>query len=284
MPTAEPNTEPLAPRTGWGALHLFCRLGGSFDADAVRAAAAAARDQGVQVVAVALLGHKADLGFVALGPDLWSLQAFQRAVREAGLVPVASYVSLTEVSEYAAGVPEAMKEARLYPQLPPEGMRAFCFYPMSKRRSADYNWYSLDFESRKELMMGLLVEWHMRQFPEQVIEKDDVARAGRQAGVSPLEPDDVFGPPTEGSRPGPDPYSGQTPRLGPLEEIERACIVGRAHGQQDIAGSGQEAHGLPGSCAVDAYGGERTLPDDDRMHELHRHVAAVGRPRWRHTP
>jgi chlorite dismutase len=25
---------------------------------------------------------------------------------------------------------------------------------MSKRRSAEYNWYSLDFESRKELMMG----------------------------------------------------------------------------------------------------------------------------------
>jgi chlorite dismutase len=154
MPTAEPNSEPLVPRTGWGALHLFCRLGGSFDADAVRGAAAAAREQGLQVVAVALLGHKADLGFVALGPDLWSLQAFERAVREAGLVPVASYVSLTEVSEYAANVPEAMKEARLHPELPPEGMRAFCFYPMSKRRGERDNWYSLPYERREELMRG----------------------------------------------------------------------------------------------------------------------------------
>jgi chlorite dismutase len=156
MPTAEPNTEPLAPRTGWGALHLFCRLGGSFDADAVRSAAGAARDQGVQVVAVALLGHKADLGFVALGPDLWSLQAFQRAVREAGLVPVASYVSLTEVSEYAAGIPVEMRQARLFPQLPPEGKTAFCFYPMSKRRgdAEGSNWFAMPFEERKALMIG----------------------------------------------------------------------------------------------------------------------------------
>ena len=47
-----------------------------------------------------------------------------------------------------------MRQARLFPQLPPDGKTAFCFYPMSKRRSAEHNWYSLDFESRKELMMG----------------------------------------------------------------------------------------------------------------------------------
>ena len=67
---------------------------------------------------------------------------------------MASYVSLTEVSEYAAGIPDEMRQARLFPQLPPEGKAAFCFYPMSKRRTAEYNWYSLPFEERKELMMG----------------------------------------------------------------------------------------------------------------------------------
>jgi len=67
---------------------------------------------------------------------------------------VQSYVSLTEISEYAAGLPEAMRQARLFPQLPPEGMAAFCFYPMSKRRTAEHNWYRLDFEARKALMMG----------------------------------------------------------------------------------------------------------------------------------
>jgi chlorite dismutase len=61
-------------------------------------------------------------------------------------------VSLTEVSEYAAGVPDAMKQARLYPELPPEGMRAFCFYPMSKRRGETNNWYSLAYDERLGLM------------------------------------------------------------------------------------------------------------------------------------
>ena len=49
---------------------------------------------------------------------------------------------------------DGLRQARLFPQLPPEDKPAFCFYPMSKRRSAEHNWYSLDFESRKELMMG----------------------------------------------------------------------------------------------------------------------------------
>jgi hydrogen peroxide-dependent heme synthase len=154
MPPAESTTEALAPRTGWGVLHLFCRVTGRIDAEAVRTAAKSAHEQGLQVVAVALLGHKADIGFLVIGPDLWSLQAFQRSVRDAGLVAVASYVSLTEVSEYASGVPEAMKEARLYPALPPEGMRAFCFYPMSKRRGEQDNWYALPFDRREELMRG----------------------------------------------------------------------------------------------------------------------------------
>jgi hydrogen peroxide-dependent heme synthase len=154
MPRAESTTEALSPSTGWGVLHLFCRLAGHFDAAAIRAAAASACEQGLQVVAVALLGHKADIGFVVVGPDLWSLQGFQRAMREAGLLAVGSYVSLTEISEYATGVPEAMKQARLYPTLPPDGMRAFCFYPMSKRRDAQDNWYSLPFERREELMRG----------------------------------------------------------------------------------------------------------------------------------
>ena len=59
-------------------------------------------------------------------------------------------MSLTEVSEYAAGVPEELRQARLFPQLPPEGKAAFCFYPMSKRRRETDNWYTLDFDARKD--------------------------------------------------------------------------------------------------------------------------------------
>jgi chlorite dismutase len=147
-------TGPLAPASGLGVLHLFCRAPAGLDAPAVADAVAAARAGGAQVVTVALLGHKADVGLMALGPDLWALRDLQSAVQRAGLAPVASYVSLTEVSEYAAGVPEEMRRARLYPQLPPDGKPAFCFYPMSKRRAADDNWYRLDFDARKELMLG----------------------------------------------------------------------------------------------------------------------------------
>jgi chlorite dismutase len=148
--------EPLTPATGWGVLHLFCKLRPDRPADreAILAAVKGASADEHQVVAFAVLGHKADLGFLALGPDLWRLQAFQAAIRAAGLDVADSYVSLTEVSEYALGLPAERLEARLHPKLPPEGKPAICFYPMSKRRSADHNWYALPYEQRNELMLG----------------------------------------------------------------------------------------------------------------------------------
>jgi hydrogen peroxide-dependent heme synthase len=157
-------TEPLVPSAGWGVLHLFCSLSDSAsrpetrgcDASAVIQAVKSAEADGIQVVSVAVLGHKADLGFMALGADLWRLRQFQTDLQSAGLRVVDSYVSLTEVSEYAAGIPDEMKEARLHPRLPPEGMSAFCFYPMSKRRgdAEGSNWFSMSFEERKALMHG----------------------------------------------------------------------------------------------------------------------------------
>ena len=50
------------------------------------------------------------------------------------------------------GMPEKMFNDRLFPVLPPEGLRAFCFYPMSKRRGEQNNWYSLPYEEREALM------------------------------------------------------------------------------------------------------------------------------------
>jgi hydrogen peroxide-dependent heme synthase len=144
----------LTPTTGWGVLHLFCRLAPDFDANALRKAVSAAEADGCQVVPVAMLGHKADLGVMALGADVWRLRRLQTEAVGAGLVPTGSYVSLTEISEYAAGIPEEMRQARLFPQLPPEGKAAFCFYPMTKRRGEAHNWYTLDFEARTQLMRG----------------------------------------------------------------------------------------------------------------------------------
>jgi chlorite dismutase len=107
-----------------------------------------------QVVSFAVLGHKADLGFMALGPDLWRLQQLQAELQAAGLEVADSYVSLTEVSEYAQGMPAEMQEPRLHPKLPPDGKTALCFYPMSKRRDAGQNWFALPYDERKELMLG----------------------------------------------------------------------------------------------------------------------------------
>ena len=146
--------EPLTPTQGWGVLHLLCKPTPAVDREAVVAAVKSMAADDHQVVTVALLGHKADACFMALGPDLWRLRRFQTELAAAGLDVVDSFVSLTEVSEYAAGVPDELKQARLFPQLPPEGKRAFCFYPMSKRRNVGQNWFTLPFDERKELMYG----------------------------------------------------------------------------------------------------------------------------------
>jgi chlorite dismutase len=134
-------------------LHLFFRAAPAVDAEAVAAAVKAAQaEEDYQVVVFATLGHKADVGFMALGPDLWRLRRLQSALQAAGLEIVSSYVSLTEVSEYAQHMTDGMKRPRLYPTLPPEGKKAICFYPMSKRRNVGQNWFALPYEERERLM------------------------------------------------------------------------------------------------------------------------------------
>jgi len=145
--------EALEPSVGLGVLHLFCKVGLA-DGEAVAAAVKSAEADGAQVVPVALLGHKADVAVMALHADLWRLRHLQTDLAEARLEVVDSYVSMTELSEYAQGVPDEMKQARLHPNLPPEGKPAFCFYPMSKRRGEQDNWFSLPYDERKELMLA----------------------------------------------------------------------------------------------------------------------------------
>jgi peroxiredoxin len=180
--------ERVEPSAGWGVLHLFYRVDrAAADQDpgaaklVLDAVAELEADGAHQALTVAVLGHKADLGIMALGPDLARLQAFQADLARAPLTPTYSYVSLTEASEYGAtedderarladeeGVTDAAevetrlvtwrdriqhyREQRLHPRLPRK--RTMCFYPMSKRRTADDNWYALDFDDRKRLMSG----------------------------------------------------------------------------------------------------------------------------------
>jgi len=148
------NVASVSPGQGWGALHLFCVASRTAEPKAVLAAVESCQADDHQTMAFAVLGHKAQLGFMALGPDLWRLQRFQADLVSAGLVVVGSYVSLTEVSEYAKGMPEARLRDRLYPTLPPPWARVLCFYPMSKRRRPEQNWYTLPYDERRILMEG----------------------------------------------------------------------------------------------------------------------------------
>ena len=144
--------EPLGPSRGLNVVHLFCHPAGEVDVAAVREAVDDAVAAGLQVVTAAIMGAKADVCFMVLGENLWDLRRFQSRIQAAGLHVAESYVSVTEVSEYAGGMPEKMLQDRLFPVLPPAGMRAFCFYPMSKRRGEKDNWYALPYDEREELM------------------------------------------------------------------------------------------------------------------------------------
>jgi chlorite dismutase len=139
--------------TGLGVLHLFLKPSdGGVDADAAAAAVKQAEASEAQVITASMLGHKCDVAVMALHPDWTVLRRLQSELQAAGLDVVDSYVSLTEVSEYAKGMPEHMLQERLYPQLPPPGKPIFCFYPMTKRREAHANWYATPFDARNEMM------------------------------------------------------------------------------------------------------------------------------------
>ncbi|MEN9675580.1 MAG: hypothetical protein RIS76_1476, partial [Verrucomicrobiota bacterium] len=138
-----------------------------------------------RVMTFANVGGKADLAFLLFAAELQQLSALQRAVELAfppgTLVPVYSYLSVTELPEYVAtdedlrtilaregavpgqpGFDERFAAAqkrnteyqhyRLYPELP--DWEVMCFYPMNKKRAGGDNWFVLDFETRKKLMAG----------------------------------------------------------------------------------------------------------------------------------
>ncbi len=150
---SEASSAPVSLRTGLGVLHLFCKPTPMFEPEALVSAVKGAEAAGCQVVTVAMLGHKADVAVMAMCADLRALRSLQTAVQRAGLDVVDSYVSITEVSEYAKGMPEEMTRGRLYPNLPPNAeLTSWCFYPMSKKRESHANWFTLPYDERKDLM------------------------------------------------------------------------------------------------------------------------------------
>lgn len=121
-------------------------------------------DEGASVT-YAIVGHKADLLILHLRPSLSALEQLEREFEQSALSrftnQIDSYVSVTEVSGYASqeyfesgdiddqGL-ENYFNKRMYPTVPDADY--VCFYPMSKRRGPEHNWYDLSFEDRAEFM------------------------------------------------------------------------------------------------------------------------------------
>jgi chlorite dismutase len=106
-----------------------------------------------------IVGQKADLVFMHLRETLHDIEALELELNKSAiaqfLIPAYSFVSIVELSNYMTPpgtdpmeVPEIA--ARLKPILPKS--KHICFYPMDKRREGNDNWYSLDLETRKNLM------------------------------------------------------------------------------------------------------------------------------------
>jgi peroxiredoxin len=151
--TSESKGVDVTKLPGLAVLHLFFKVSAAVDVGPTTIAISECAAAGNQVLSAEIYGHKADFAVTALGESFSDLRHLQTGLVGAGLELVSSYVSLTEVSEYAMGAPQAMLLARLRPQLPPEGLEAYCFYPMSKRRVHDDNWFQLPFEERTKLML-----------------------------------------------------------------------------------------------------------------------------------
>jgi peroxiredoxin len=98
--------KPVTPSEGWGVLHLFYRIDRARAEDEpggakrVLDAIASLEGDDHQVVVFPVLGHKADLGVMALGPDIARLQAFELELDTSPPhAPAWSYLSLTERSQ-----------------------------------------------------------------------------------------------------------------------------------------------------------------------------------------
>jgi chlorite dismutase len=189
---------PIHAEEGWFVLHIYYRIDTQIwhsvsveerihcrqALDTV--AKEFGRGENCQIHSYSIWGHKADLGFMLIDPDLDHLNQVERSIVNAFpagcLIPADSFTSMTEASEYVSqdrdydktlrekeGLsPEsgeykqkmkAFKDRiqgyindRLYPTLPDH--KVMCFYPMNKARRDYANWYTLDFEKRKQLMAG----------------------------------------------------------------------------------------------------------------------------------
>ncbi len=188
----------LVPEQGWHCLHLFYRIEFGqwqlLSAEEQRGAKTSLSSlvqeiralEATQLLTLSMVTPKADFGFMLITPDLHDANRIEKRLSLSlgadMLLPIYSYLSLTEESEYttsdddyartleneqklkpgSAEFVQAMKsfrermekyrQDRVYPTLP--DWPVVCFYNMSKRRGEERNWYTLPSEERRRLMLG----------------------------------------------------------------------------------------------------------------------------------
>jgi chlorite dismutase len=178
---------PPQTEEGWYALHDFRTV----DWDAWRAAPDRERERAIEEgvahleaheavedadegdsAVFSVLGHEADLLIVHFRPTVDHLSAAERRFEETALAGFTertdSYLSVTEVSDYVSdsyfedgagdgdgeldeGIARYI-EGKLHPEIPAD--EYVCFYPMSRRRDPEQNWYQLPYEERADLLAG----------------------------------------------------------------------------------------------------------------------------------
>ena len=182
----ETSAQPPETLEGWFALHQLFSLDRrairELSPDRLRDTRCSAADtlRGLQApdgegwsAVVALVGSTADLLLVHFRPSLDELANVQERVARMSLMevlrPLSFFLSVTEVGLYqlAAHAPDDPKRdqrlqaeresphtvRRLFPSAP-DGMPYVSFYPMSKRRDAGQNWYTLPLAERSKLMQS----------------------------------------------------------------------------------------------------------------------------------
>ncbi|GEL09259.1 hydrogen peroxide-dependent heme synthase [Salisediminibacterium halotolerans] len=105
-----------------------------------------------------IVGQKADFMMMLLRPTMDELHEIENIFNKSRLaeftIPVYSYVSVVELSNYLPSDKDPNEDpeiqARLKPILPK--WQYVCFYPMDKRRDGEDNWYMLNMEDRQEMM------------------------------------------------------------------------------------------------------------------------------------
>ena len=109
-----------------------------------------------------MLGDRADLGLMLIGPDMVRLERFRGALARTELgrrlepVPELGFVSMTELSEYTPREGSEEHMAMLERACPPAAaaQAPALLLPDGQAREGADNWYSLDYDQRRKLMGG----------------------------------------------------------------------------------------------------------------------------------